>query len=103
MTNERIELTVTPREEFGSPSSRRQRRAGLIPGVLYGGGEPAQPFLVEERALRRALGGGTASSILDVVVEGDSRTHHAVVKDHQRHPTRGTLLHLDLHEVRLDR
>ena len=39
----------------------------------------------------------------DVVVEGQTTPHHAVLKDFQRHPIRGTITHVDFHEVRLDR
>jgi PTH1 family peptidyl-tRNA hydrolase len=38
-----------------------------------------------------------------VVVEGQTTPHHAVLKDFQRHPIRGTITHVDFHEVRLDR
>ena len=42
-------------------------------------------------------------AIVDVVIEGQKTPHHAVLKDFQRHPIRGTLTHVDFHEVRLDR
>jgi large subunit ribosomal protein L25 len=41
-------------------------------------------------------------AIVDVVIEGQKTPHHAVLKDYQRHPIRGTLTHVDFHEVRLD-
>ncbi len=106
MADERIRLTVRPREGRGSADARRLRKQGLIPGVLYGGGKPAQPFCVPERELRRALTGSHGThAILDVVVEGDGdgKPHASILKDAQQHPVRGSLLHVDLHEVRLDR
>jgi large subunit ribosomal protein L25 len=75
----------------------------LIPGVLYGDGKRAHPFAVEERELRRALTGEHGHhAILDVVFDGQKTAHHAVLKDFQLDPVRPRLLHIDLHEVRLD-
>lgn len=96
-------MEVTPRETTGSRVSRRLRKEGLVPGVLYGSGKP-RAFVVSDRELRRALGGSHGThAILDVVLEGQQTAHHAVLKDYQLHPVRSTLLHVDLHEVRLDR
>jgi large subunit ribosomal protein L25 len=95
-------LTVRPRERLGSAETRRLRRQGIIPGVLYGRGEP-QAISVPERDLRTALtGAGGLHAILDVVVEGASAAHPSVLKDMQKHAVRGTVTHIDLHEVRLD-
>ncbi len=104
MAGERIKLEVKERDSCGSKSARRLRRAGFVPGVLYGrGGEP-RPFYVEEREIRRVLGGAHGlHAILDVVVGEQQKAHHAVLKDYQLHPVRSTLVHVDLHEVRLDR
>lgn len=91
------------REERGSASSRRLRSGGLIPGVLYGNGGNAHPFCIEERELRKALTGDHGlHAILDVVLEGSQKAHHAVLKEYQLDPTRARLLHIDLQEVRLD-
>ena len=105
MSTDRVTLTVQQRDEsqFGSRNTRRLRAQGLIPGVLYGKGA-AQPFLVAERELRNALTGPSGMhAIVDVVVEGKEAPHHAVVKEYQQHPIRGTVTHIDFHEVRLDR
>jgi large subunit ribosomal protein L25 len=104
MATDRIKLEVKPRESRGSAESRRLRARGLIPGVLYGDGKNAHAFAVEERDLRRALTGGHGlHAILDVVFEGQKTAHHAVLKEYQLDPVRPRLLHVDLHEVRLDR
>jgi large subunit ribosomal protein L25 len=103
MAGERVRLEVKERDVCGSEVSRRLRREGFIPGVLYGSGDP-RPFYVGERELRRALGGQQGThAILDVVVDGTKKEHHAVLKDYQLDPVRSALLHVDLHEVRLDR
>jgi large subunit ribosomal protein L25 len=105
MSSDRVTLEVTAREsdQVVSRRVRRLRKEGLIPGVLYGKGH-ARAILVKERDLRTAL---TTSSglhaIVDVVIQGQTTPHHAVLKEYQRHPIRGTLTHVDFHEVRLDR
>jgi large subunit ribosomal protein L25 len=104
MAGERIKLEVKPRERRGSADARRLRAGGMVPGVLYGSGKPAHPFAVAERELRRVLTGDHGlHAILDVVFEGQKTAHHAVLKDYQLDPVRTRLLHIDLHEVRLDR
>jgi large subunit ribosomal protein L25 len=103
MAGERVKLQVKSRASSGSADARRLRSEGLVPGVLYGSGKSAHPFCVEERALRRALTGEHGlHTILDVVLEGQKSAHHAVLKDFQLDATRARLLHIDLHEVRLD-
>jgi large subunit ribosomal protein L25 len=103
MAGERVRLNVQSRESRGSAASRRLRANGLIPGVLYGNGNDTHPFSIEERQLRRALTGDHGlHAILDVVLEGQQRPHHAVLKEYQLDPTRNRLLHVDLQEVRLD-
>lgn len=92
-------LEVKRREVSGSRAVRRLRRAGMVPGVLYGGdGEPIA-FEVGERVLRHALAGSGA--VLDLCIDDDPPTA-AVLKDAQRHPVRGQTMHVDLVRVRLD-
>lgn len=101
MAGERIKIDVRPRTEYGSAASRRLRREGFVPGVLYGREEPAS-FVVAERELRRVLtGAGGLHTILDIAIDG-GRTSPAILKDYQQDPVRGKLLHIDLQEVRLD-
>jgi large subunit ribosomal protein L25 len=105
MSSDRVTLEVTERDadQLGSRRVRRLRKEGLVPGVLYGKGH-ARAILVGERDLRAALTGRSGlHAIVDVVIEGQTTPHHAVLKEYQRHPIRGTLTHVDFHEVRLDR
>jgi large subunit ribosomal protein L25 len=102
MAGERTTLTVSKRDELGSRVTRRLRKQGLIPGVLYGRGEPIA-FSVAERELRRALtGAGGLHSILDVQVDGTGSSHASILKEYQRDKVRGNVTHIDLQEVRLD-
>ncbi len=98
-TEQRAKLKVSERSEFGSRVSRRLRRDGFLLGIVYGGGRDAQPFQVPEREARTVLQEGGA--LIDVQFDGGKATP-VVIKDEQRHPLRGELLHLDLLEVKLD-
>jgi large subunit ribosomal protein L25 len=103
MAGERIRLEVQEREKRGSRESRRLRKDGVIPGVLYGRGHKPHPICVSERELRRVLTGGHGlHAILDVVLAGQKSTHSSVLKDYQVDPIRGKIEHFDLQEVRLD-
>ena len=106
MAGERVKLEVQERSARGSADARRQRRQGLIPGVVYGGGHEPVAISVPERELRRALtGSGGLHAILDVVVQGDgdAKARPAILKDYQQDVISGRVSHIDLHEVRLDR
>jgi large subunit ribosomal protein L25 len=99
MAPDRATLNVFPRESFGSRASRRLRREGLVPGVVYGHGGDARPFQVSERELRILLGEG--HTLLDLRIEG-SVAVPVVIKEEQHHPLRGEVVHLDCLEVKLD-
>jgi len=102
MAGERTKLTVARRERLGSSETRRLRRQGLVPGVLYGREAPIS-ICIEERELRRALtGAGGLHSILDVQVDGTGKSHASILKDYQVDNVRGHVTHVDLQEVRLD-
>jgi large subunit ribosomal protein L25 len=103
MAGERVKLQVSERESRGSAESRRLRKQGLIPGVLYGRGKEPHAISVPERELRRVLTGDAGlHAILDVTLEGQKTTHPSILKDYQQHPVRGGIIHVDLQEVRLD-
>jgi large subunit ribosomal protein L25 len=102
VSGDRIKLEVRERDERGSRHSRRLRAQGVIPGVLYGNGEP-RAIAVPERALRGALTGPSGlHAILDVVLEGQKTVHPSILADYQQDTIRGTIAHVDLREVRLD-
>jgi large subunit ribosomal protein L25 len=101
VAGERHKLTVQSRPTLGSAESRRLRKQGLVPGVLYGRDE-AVAFSIRERDLRAALTTrGGLNAVLDVVVE-NGKTHSSVLKEFQQDPVRGLITHIDLQEVRLD-
>jgi large subunit ribosomal protein L25 len=93
---------VQNRAVLGSAESRRLRRQGLIPGVLYGREQQPVAISIPERALRSALTtSGGLNAVLDVVVD-EGKIHSSVLKEYQQHPVKGLIVHVDLQEVRLD-
>lgn len=98
MASQNTKLDVHAREAAHSRETRRLRRAGQVPGVLYGGTEGPVAFAVAERTLRHAL--AARGAVLELSIDGGTSTP-AVLKDSQRHPVRGDLLHVDLLRVDL--
>jgi large subunit ribosomal protein L25 len=99
MATSRPSVEVSSRDQFGSRNTRRLRRTGQVPGVVYGTPEgDVIAFSAEARELRRVLVG--AGALIDLKVDGDARP--VIVKDMQFHPVRGELMHIDFVQVRLD-
>jgi large subunit ribosomal protein L25 len=92
-------IRAQERPERGTRATRRLRREGLVPGVVYGGGDgDSVCFKVDSRVLRQVLVDGSA--LIDLEVGGQTRP--VIVKDQQLHPVRDEVMHIDLLEVRLD-
>jgi large subunit ribosomal protein L25 len=92
-------LDVSSRDAGGSRTARRLRRAGRVPGVVYGGGGEAVSFDTDARELRLAL--ASSGAVLDLSVDGKAASP-VVLKEAQRDPVRGQTVHVDLLRVRLD-
>jgi large subunit ribosomal protein L25 len=99
MASQRPTLSVDVREERGSRATRRLRRAGFVPGVLYGGShDETVSFKVGDRELRRILVDGSA--LIDIEIGGE-KSVPAILKDRQLHPVRDEVMHIDFLEVNL--
>jgi len=100
---DRIKLVVNERTQTGTRAVKRMRRAGGIPGVLYGSGKPATSVTVDPHALREAVSTEHGThAVFDVVFEGQKRVHHAVIQEMQMDPVKHVVTHLDLREVKLN-
>ena len=97
--NDTTTLAVNSRSSGSSRATRRLRREGQVPGVLYGKGGDPVCFAVGERDLRHALAGSGA--VLELTLDG-GKAEPAVLKDAQHHPVRGEILHVDLLRVDLN-
>jgi len=89
-------LAVKARPVEGSRSTRRMRKQGLVPGVVYGGGVEPLTFSVEALTLRATL--AHAGAVLDLKID-DANPTPVIVKDVHNHPLRGEAIHLDLLRV----
>ena len=87
-----ITITGTTRTEFGKGASRRDRRAGQVPAVIYGHGEAPKHVALPLRELGAAL--KTSNVLLDVVIDG--KTQLTLPKSVTRNPLTGILAHIDL-------
>lgn len=95
---QQFSLAAETRRDAGKGASRRLRREGKIPGIMYGGGEaPAGIAFNGNELLRNMAEEAFLSSIITVTVDG--RSQQAVVRDYQPHPAKRTVLHLDLQRI----
>lgn len=97
MASQTTKLPISPREPEGSRATRRLRRSGRVPGILYGGDSEPRSFSVDARELRHAL---AASGAVLEVTDGDE-VSPAILKSAHYHPVRGDTLHIDLLRVNL--
>jgi large subunit ribosomal protein L25 len=91
-------LAAETRRDAGKGASRRLRREGKIPGIMYGGGQAPTGVAFDANALHRNMAQEAfLSSILNVTLDGQSL--QAIVRDYQAHPAKRAILHLDLQRI----
>jgi large subunit ribosomal protein L25 len=94
-----VTLIAHARTEFGNGPTRRLRRKGLVPGIVYQAGGPSLPLALPDRDLRRALQEGR-TGVIDLSI-GGGQERPVLVKDWQLHPVRGDVMHVDFQQVDL--
>src|ERR1700754_1725932 len=88
------ELTATARPSVGKGAARAERRAGRVPGVIYGNNQPPLPISVDDRDLRqRILAGRFLTTLYDIELEGTK--HRVIPRDFHLDPIRDFPLHVD--------
>ncbi|MGH8978509.1 MAG: 50S ribosomal protein L25 [Acidimicrobiia bacterium] len=94
-------LTTNPRTDTGSRPAGRLRRQGLVPAVVYGLSADTVSVSVDARQLQHILTGASgANTVITLkVAEGDQL---ALARQIQRHPVKGTLVHVDFVRIRAD-
>jgi len=89
------------REDVGKGASRRLRRAGRVPAIIYGGGrEPAMVTLDHNYMIHAVEDESFQSSVLEVAV-GD-KSQKVILRDMQRHPFKPFINHVDFQRIRDD-
>ena len=93
-----FELEAASRSDMGKGASRRLRRDGKVPAIVYGGGaDPQSITLVHSEILKRLDHEAFYSHILTVNVDG--KPNKAVLRDMQRHPAKPIIMHMDFQRV----
>jgi large subunit ribosomal protein L25 len=98
MASQSTKLSISARTVEGSRATRRLRRTGRVPGILYGGDAEPLAFSVDARELRHAL--AAHGAVLEVGDGGSSTP--AILKSAHYHPVRGETMHIDLLRVNLN-
>jgi len=93
-----IEFKATKRVDQGTGASRRLRRAGQLPGIIYGGNQDAEAITLDHNELYHLLRKEAFhSSVLTVIVDGKKET--VILRDTQWHPYKQQVLHIDFQRV----
>ena len=91
-----IVMTVEKRADQGKGASRKLRRAGQVPAVVYGGDRPPMSISVDEHALRELLKGeGGEHTIFLLKLEGSKEERRAMIREIQKDPISGRFKHID--------
>jgi large subunit ribosomal protein L25 len=97
-----IEVNATPRATQGKGASRRLRHQERVPGILYGGGRPAQNIELDHKELSLHLKHEAFhASILTLNLEGEKQ--QVLLRDIQMHPWRSAVMHVDFQRVAKDK
>jgi len=100
---DKLTLISEIRTERGKNASRKMRASGKIPATLYGHKEEPVSLSVDEASLRAILHSRPESAIVDLSIQGKSDAAlNVIVRDVQRHPASGKLLHIDFQRINLD-
>lgn len=93
-------IEVERRSSTGTSETRKLRRAGLVPAVVYGGGKEAVPVTVDRHAVTELLRSEKGrNTVFLLKMKGTKQERHALILDEQRNPLTGQLTHLDFIRV----
>jgi large subunit ribosomal protein L25 len=98
---ERVKLAARLREGRGTKDAKALRLAGDVPGVIYSATSETESIIVSVRDLRHALSEAGVHSVFDVSIDGKT-DRPVLIKEFQLDPVRDRVIHVDLHEIRLD-
>ena len=96
-------LEAQPRSAGTKNDARRVRREGKVPGILYGAGKQALSVTLDPRQISRILRSASGhNTIFELALDGSERTQ-AMIVDWQYEPIKGSLLHIDLKRIAMDK
>ena len=95
---DKFDLVAEIREDSGKGASRRLRREGKVPAIIYGAGRPPRALVFDHNKVMKQLESESFySSVLNIKVGKKSQA--AIVKDIQRHPSLPRVMHIDLQRI----
>lgn len=99
-----MEITVAVRENLGTRNARRARKSGEIPGVIYGEGKQTEHLTINARDFGRLVSKEGTGKLIELKIQKGKSTEksHVLIKDIQRHPVHGTIIHVDFLRVAMD-
>jgi large subunit ribosomal protein L25 len=97
------ELSIKRRDGIGKQVAKRLRREGVVPAIVYGGGQNVPATVDPKAVLRMLVGHEGTTQLLTLKVDGESGTRLAIIRAMQFDPVTERLLHVDLQEVSPDR
>jgi large subunit ribosomal protein L25 len=97
------ELTIQRREGTGKQVSKRLRREGVVPAILYGGPRTEMVSVDPKAVLRMIVGHAGTTQLLTLKMDGDGSSRMAIIRAMQFDPVTERLLHVDLQEVSADK
>lgn len=96
-------LKAATREQRGKGAAGRERKAGRVPSILYGGGGESVSLRLDAREFDRLIGSGGVHAIVQLEVEDQpDLSSPAMLKAVHHHPVRGEVMHADFQRIRLD-
>lgn len=95
-----LELTLDARDAHGK-ANKRLRRAGIVPGVVYGKGHDSVPVQVDAKTFETLYRAAGKTSVVKFHLPGASRATSGLIKDVQRNPLTGKPIHVDYFIVNL--
>lgn len=100
---EQVKLAAKVRKETGKAKMGRQRLQGIIPAIVYRKGEESTPLFLDSKSMEKALHTSAGENvIINLKIDGDEKkTRMCIIKEIQRNPLSGGIVHVDFNEISL--
>lgn len=96
-------VEVQERNNPGKNESRRMRKQGLVPAIVYGGKKEPRAVAVDPKLLLKIFRSESgANTIFQLNLQGTDQRRHVMIKEYQVDPVKGELLHVDLVRIQMD-
>ena len=98
-----VKLKAEPRTSVGRSAVRKLKARGIIPAVIYGGKDKAQPLQVAARDINTMMSHASGENVLvELEIAGEKSSRTALVQEVQHSPVGGDIRHVDFHAISMD-